>query len=131
MKTTHKMKRIAKGITLAVFMAFTIVGFAQQREISPEQKEAIKAQREADLATLNMSDTQRKQFDEISERYMKQFKEIHRGSLAQEEKRAEAKRLTEAQNKEMKAVLNNDQYNKYLELQKKRRKQMMRKRRAY
>ena len=115
---------------LCLFLALCLIGtnttFAQSRaaNLTVEQKEEIKKNVEAYAAALQLSETQKPKFEEITKRYAKQMKAVKDSGDRPVSKYKKVKSIRKNKDAEMKRLLSNDQYKVYLEKQEDMQKEM-------
>ena len=118
------MKNFTFIIALSVIASavFAQPGFKQMRNTTPEDR--AKTQTEFMKEELNLGKDQAEKVDEINLKYAKQIQEIITGSLGREERRNKIQEISQEKDKELKSVLSEEQYEKYLEARDEMRKKM-------
>ena len=115
---------------LCLFLALCLIGtnttFAQSRaaNLTVEQKEEIKKNVEAYAAALQLSETQKPKFEEITKKYAEQMIALKESDGSRMSKYKKLQSIHENKNAEMKSLLSKDQYKVYLEKQEERLKKM-------
>jgi hypothetical protein len=88
-----------------------------------QEKRERRQERKAFMEKMNLNEDQKQEMKAIKESYGEKFEKIRaEGRSPETRKKLEA--LREAQNKEVKSVLNEEQYELYMEMQEKRRQNM-------
>ncbi|HAS44265.1 MAG TPA: hypothetical protein DCS93_27550 [Microscillaceae bacterium] len=98
-------------------------------KFTPEQKEKFRAQIEADLKKLNLTEEQKEPYQEISLKYLDKLKGVKSAGGSRWSKYKKLKAIQKAKNAEMKRLLSSSQYSTYLEIQARRRKELKKMRR--
>jgi len=88
-----------------------------------QEKRERRQERKAFMEKLNLNEEQKQEMKAIKESYGEKFENI-RAEGRSPEMRQKLEALREAQNKEVKSVLNEEQYELYMEMQEKRRQNM-------
>lgn len=105
---------------ILVLMVITLVGttaVAQEKEMTEEQKAQMEAQLEVYIEKLHLSEAQQPNFEEITKRYGKQLMVLKESSRGRLSKYKEFKSISADRNKEMQAILSEEQYTIYLATQ--------------
>ncbi|MDT0605945.1 hypothetical protein [Croceitalea rosinachiae] len=111
------MKRIKHILVLMVITLVGTTAVAQEKELTEEQKAQMEAQLEVYIEKLNLSDSQQPNFEEITKRYGKQLMVLKESSKGRLSKYKEFKSISKDRNKEMQALLSEEQYTTYLATQ--------------
>ncbi len=108
------------SLCLAFFFAGTVLSYAQTEapKVTDEQKEELAASMKEFLTALDLSEEQKSEFEAITVKYAEQMKAVKESSEGKFKKMKKAKSIQESKNKEMKALLSEEQYNLYKEKQK-------------
>ena len=114
--------------TFVFVLLISSTSIAQKKEISEEQKVKMKAQLTEYFEKLNLSETQKPKFKEITKKYAIQMKDLKDSDKGRLSKYKEYKSIKKAKNKEMKTLLSQDQYDIYEEIQKEMQQKMKEKR---
>lgn len=115
---------------LSLFFALCLMGtnttFAQSRaaNLTVEQKAQIKQNVEAYAVALQLSETQKPKFEEITKKYAKQMKAVKDSGDRPMSKYKKVKSISKNKDAEMKSLLSKDQYKVYLEKQEEMQKKM-------
>jgi len=115
---------------LWLFIALLLVGITninaqtKRENLSDEQKEEIKKNVEEYTTSLNLTDVQKTEFEAITEKYAKQMVAVRDSGGAKFKKYKKLKSIRKNKDKEMKQLLNQEQFKTYLEKQEERKKQM-------
>ena len=99
-----------KLILIGAFVFLLQQTYAQEKTISAEKRAEIEAKYKAYLEELNLDEAQKERYKEITKKYADTFKFVREGGLSKEEKINEIKRLQTEKDKEIKAVLSEEQY---------------------
>lgn len=104
----------------ALIVMGTFTGFAQSSEgsLSKEQKEQIANNLEAYYAVLDLSETQKGDFEAITQKYAKQMIAVKNEGGSKWKKYNKVKAIRSNKDAEMAALLSADQYRVYMEKQK-------------
>ena len=121
------MKLLKNSIIVVVLLVSTM-SFAQDRELTEEQKEQVKEQLEQYFEKLDLSEEQKPTFEEIAKKYALQMKTLKTSDKGRFAKYKEFKSIERSKNKEMKTLLSTEQYKIYKETQKEMQKKMKEKR---
>ncbi|MBN1924560.1 MAG: hypothetical protein JW798_01885 [Prolixibacteraceae bacterium] len=109
-------------ITLIAGLMITLAGIAQPPgpgQFDPE--EMVKRQTEQMVEDLSLNDDQTKKVEAINRKYGEKTREMFQSAQGNfEGMREKMETIREEKNGELKAVLTEDQYNKYIEIEKKR-----------
>lgn len=122
------MKTLRQILTIAIVMLIGSTAIAQDRELTDEQKAQIEEKLSEYFEKLDLSEEQKPKFEEITSRYADKMKALKGSSKSRFGKYKEFKSIRKEKNKEMKALLNKDQYEIYKEMQKERQENMKEKR---
>ena len=115
---------------LWLFIALLLVGITninaqtKREDLSDEQKEEIKKNVEEYAASLNLTDVQKPEFEAITKKYAKQMKAVRDNGVGKFKKYRKLKSIRKNKDKEMKQLLNPEQFKTYLEKQEERKKEM-------
>ena len=115
---------------LWLFIALLLVGITninaqtKRENLSDEQKEEIKKNLEEYAAALNLSEEQKPKFEEITKKYAGQMKDLKNNGGSRMSKFRKMKSIRKNKDKEMKQLLNPEQFKTYLEKQEERKKEM-------
>lgn len=107
------------ALFFVLLFSTTQASFAQSKgkNLSTEQKEELAANMEAYFTDLNLSEAQKTEFKEISEKYASQMKAVKESDAHKFQKFKKVKSIRKNKNAEMKKLLSDDQYKVYLEKQ--------------
>ena len=114
---------------LWLFIALLLVGITninaqtKRENLSDEQKEEIKKNAEEYAASLNLTAVQKTEFEAITRNYAKQMKAVKDGSGGRFKKYRKLKSIRKNKDKEMKQLLNKEQFKTYSKKQKERKKE--------
>ena len=111
------MKTIKHILVLMVIILIGTKAFAQEKEMTEEQKAQMEAQLEVYVEKLNLSEGQQPKFEEITKRYGKQLMVLKESSKGRLSKYKEFKSISKNRNQEMQALLSEEQYATYLATQ--------------
>ncbi len=104
---------------LGIYLLCICGAIAQpQMELSPEIRKKFVEDQTAYFAKLDLSDHQKRGYEEITRRYDKQLLSVEWSALNAPAKRKRTKSLNKRKNTEMKVLLTGDQYKLYLKRQK-------------
>ncbi|APD08195.1 hypothetical protein UJ101_02697 [Flavobacteriaceae bacterium UJ101] len=117
--------KLLKSSIVVVLLSFSTIAFAQDRKLTEEQKEQIKEQY---FEKLSLSEEQKPQFEEITNKYALQMKKLKTSGKSKFAKYKEFKSIKSSKDKEVKTLLSSDQYKIYEETQKEIQKKMKEKR---
>ena len=120
------MKTSRNIITILLLSLFSIASYAQERQLTEEQKEQVKEQY---FEKLNLSEEQKPKFEEITKKYALQMKTLKSSDKHKFAKYKEYKSIIGSKNKEMKALLSAEQFKIYKENQREIQKKIKEKRR--
>ena len=123
------MKTSRNIITILLLSLFSIASYAQERQLTEEQKEQVKEQLEQYFEKLNLSEEQKPKFEEITKKYALQMKTLKSSDKHKFAKYKEYKSIIGSKNKEMKALLSAEQFKIYKENQREIQKKIKEKRR--
>lgn len=110
-----------KLVMLMLFLAATFVCLTaqtRQSKLSEEQKQELKAKMEAYKAKLNLSPEQETKVEDINMNYLEALSNLKSEGGSKLSKYKKFKQASSDKDKQMKAVLNNDQYETYKQQQK-------------
>jgi type III secretory pathway component EscR len=113
----NQMKKI-KLFALALFSMFLLTNFAQAQNIKQEQvsSKEVNKQARVDEKQLNLLTGQQEPYREIIKKHDKKQQEILDSYPNKNEQDAKLREAENERNKELKNLLSEEQYNKYLEL---------------
>lgn len=111
------MKTIKHILVLLVITLVGTTAVAQEKEMTKEQKAQMEAQLEVYIEKLHLSEAQQPNFEEITKRYGKQLMVLKESSKGRLSKYKEFKSISKDRNKEMQALLSEEQYTTYLATQ--------------
>ena len=115
---------------LWLFIALLLVGITdinaqtKRENLSDEQKEEIKKNVEEYAASLHLTEVQKTEFEAITKKYAKQMKAVRDDGGGKFKKYRKFKSIRKNKDKEMKQLLNPEQFKTYLEKQEERKKEM-------
>ena len=115
---------------LWLFIALLLVGITninaqtKRENLSDEQKEEIKKNVEAYATSLHLTATQKTEFEAITRKYAKQMQVVRNSGGHKFKKYRKLKSIRKNKDKEMKPLLNPEQFKTYLEKQEERKQQM-------
>ena len=115
---------------LWLFIALLLVGITninaqtKRENLSEEQKEEIKKNVEEYATSLNLTDIQKSEFETITKKYARQMIAVRDGGGGKFKKYRKLKSIRKNKDKEMKQLLNPEQFKIYLAKQEERKKQM-------
>ena len=115
---------------LGLFIALLLVGITdinaqtKRENLSDEQKEEIKKHVESYATSLHLTAIQKTEFEAITRKYAKQMKAVRDSGGGKFKKYRKLKSIRKNKDKEMKQLLNPEQFKTYLEKQEERKKQM-------
>ncbi|WP_103070849.1 hypothetical protein [Aquimarina sediminis] len=118
------MKTSRNIITILLLTLFNVASYAQERQLTEEQKEKLKVHLQKSFEKLDLSEEQKPEFKAITKKYALQVKTLRNSNESKSAKYNELKSIISAKNKEMKALLSADQYIVYEATQKERRKKL-------
>ena len=107
-----------KLFTLSILLFFVTIFTVSAQEFSAEMRAKFVSDQDAYLADMNLSSQQRAPYEEITRRYDKYFQNVNWSDQSDATKKKRKKNLTKQKNAEMKRLLNDSQYKKYLKRQK-------------
>lgn len=122
-----------KKIMLLSFLLFlTIFSFAQSGKgrLSEEEKKELIGKMEAYREKLNLSEEQGTKVEKINEAFMKELSALKQSDGSRLAKYKQFKAAKSKKDKEMKEVLNAEQYKIYQEMQADMKKEMKKKRKS-
>jgi uncharacterized protein (DUF2461 family) len=120
--------KVLKSSIVVIVMFVSTMSFAQDRELTEEQKEQVKEQLEKYFEKLDLSEEQKPIFEEITKKYALQMKILKTSDQGRFAKYKEYKSIVGSKNKEMKTLLSAEQYKIYKKTQKEIQKKMKEKR---
>jgi len=109
--------RIRMMMALAILTIMVSTGAMAQSKLTEEQKKEFKAKYEANKQKLNLTQDQSKKVDAINMTYFEGLAELKASDASKLSKYRKFKSLSNDRDKQMKAVLNKDQYKIYKEQQ--------------
>ncbi|MCU4163686.1 Spy/CpxP family protein refolding chaperone [Carboxylicivirga caseinilyticus] len=113
------MKKLILGAFLTIFIAS-----ASQAQNRPSPEERVKQQTEQMAKDLNLTEKQKEQVTELNKKFGEKMKKMRDENQGNREKMREAMgELRTERNTELKKILTDEQYKKYLELEEKRMKE--------
>ena len=118
------MKTSRNIITILLLTLFNVASYAQERQLTEEQKEKLKVHLQKSFEKLDLSEEQKPEFKAITKKYALQVKTLRNSNEGKSAKYNELKSIIVTKNKEMKALLSADQYIVYEATQKERRKKL-------
>lgn len=116
MKTTVFVRRITMALTLLLAIAIKSNAQADSLKHSPEKRAQV--QTDKMKTNLTLSDDQYKKIYDINLKYAKKRQESMQAGDDRRAKMKEMKVSNDDKNNELKAVLSEDQFTKYQEMQK-------------
>ncbi|OSY89285.1 hypothetical protein WH52_01170 [Tenacibaculum holothuriorum] len=122
------MKIFKNILVLIVTLFVTTISFGQNKEVTETQKEQIKEQLEQYFEKLNLTEDQQTKFADITKKYGTQMKALKSSGKSKFKKYRAYKSIQKNKNKEMKDLLNKEQYSTYEEMQEKMKEKMKAKR---
>ncbi len=111
------LKLIPMFFALFLFSATSLVAQDAGSKLTDDQKKQMLKDAKAFQDKLQLSDTQKPTFKEITKRYAGQLKEVKNSSGGKLSKYKKLKSIISAKNAEMQKLLTKDQYTMYLEHQ--------------
>lgn len=115
---------------LWLFIALLLVGITdinaqtKRENLSDEQKEKMEKQIEEYATSLNLTEVQKSEFETITKKYAKQMSATMDSGGSRFKKYRKFKSIRKNKDKEMKQLLNPEQFKTYLEKQEERKQQM-------
>ena len=115
---------------LWLFIALLLVGITninaqtKRENLSDEQKEKMEKKVEEYATSLHLTAVQKTEFEAITKKYAKQMKAVRDSGGGKFKKRRKLKSIRKNKDKEMKQLLNQEQFKTYLAKQKERKQQM-------
>lgn len=120
------MKNIKILFAAAVFLiAFSNSAQAQEKEVSKEKKMELFRQYKENHARLNLTPEQQQPYKAIVKKYVVKMKDIKEKTFDKQLPLDSLKVLTTKKNAEMKALLSDEQYKTYLDIQGERKERML------
>ena len=123
------MKTSRSIITILLLTLLNVTSYAQERQLTIEQKEQVKEQLEQYFEKLDLSEEQKQKFEEITKKYALQMKTLKISGKSKFANYKEYKSIKGSKNKEMKALLSAEQFKIYQKTQKEIQKKIKEKRR--
>lgn len=111
-----------KRILLVVVLLIGHIGIAQQT--TDAEKEKFRAEIKEKFEDLKLSETQKVQFEAIQLKYFDEIRVIRDSGEGRFTKMKSFKKMQENKNIEMKDILNEEQYDKYIDIQKELQKEL-------
>lgn len=127
-KSNHQIMKLSKKLWL--FITLLLVGITEinaqtkRENLSAEQKEEIKKNVEEYATSLNLTAIQKPEFEAITKKYAKQMIAVRDSGGSRFKKYRKLKSIRKNKDKEMKQLLNPEQFKTYLEKQEERKKEM-------
>nr|WP_321406306.1 DUF4890 domain-containing protein [uncultured Carboxylicivirga sp.] len=113
------MKKLILSAFLTIFIAS-----ASQAQNRPSPEERVKQQTEQMAKDLNLTEKQKEQVTELNKKFGEKMKKMRDENQGDREKMREAMgAMRTERNTELKKILTDEQYKKYLELEEKRMKE--------
>ena len=115
---------------LWLFIGLLLVGITninaqtKRENLSDEQKEKMEKKVEEYATSLHLTAVQKTEFEAITKKYIKQMSAVRDGGGGKFKKYRKLKSIRKNQDKEMKQLLNQEQFKTYLEKQEERKKQI-------
>ena len=107
------MKILIKIFVIITSIFLCAILNAQKESLTNENKEKINQQFEEYFKELNLSDQQKSKYIQISKKYGIQIKLLKNSSQSKFNKYRKIKGIKKSKDKDMKALLNHEQYNLY------------------
>ena len=107
------MKILIKIFVIITSIFLCAILNAQKESLTNENKEKINQQFEEHFKELNLSDQQKSKYIQISKKYGLQIKSLKNSSQSKFNKYRKIKGIKKSKDKDMKALLNHEQYNLY------------------
>ena len=123
------IKIFLSAVVITLLATWPANGQSSTDSFSEEQKEEFAANMEEFLMALDLTDEQEPQFREISRRYADQMKEVRDGGGSKMQKFKKLKTIRKNKNAEMREILNDEQYQVYLQKQEENQQRMKERRR--
>jgi hypothetical protein len=122
------MKRIT--MMLVTLIALTIVGKGAmaQSGLTDEQKQEARARYEEYKQQLNLTEEQSKQVDAVNTTYFEGLAQLKKSDASRLSKYKKFKSLSADRDKQMKAILNKEQYKTYKQQQEQRKEEFKQRR---
>jgi len=118
------MKSLKLFIVGLFILAGSTVAIAQGQGPTEEQKAQMAEEMESFVASLNLTEDQKTEFKSINEKYRVQMEAVRDSGSGKMSKMRKLKSISKDKNKEVKAIFNDDQYDRYLAQQEKMKKKM-------
>ncbi len=119
-----KSMKIMSLSLLLLFASHFATAQTDTPKLSQEQKEALKENIESFVTALDLTEEQKEEFVSIKKKYAHEMAALKESDKSRMAKYQEVKGLRKAQNKEMKEILTEEQYDLFLEKQKEIQKKM-------
>lgn len=110
-------KLIVLGLLLVSFVSFG-------QGMTEKEKEEFKTEMKEKFQALKLSDDQKSKFEDIQMKYFDQMVAIRDSDAGRMSKMKSLKAIQKSKNEEVKAIMNEQQFEQYLELQKELRQTM-------
>ena len=107
------MKTLINIFVIITSIFLSAILNAQEGSLTYENKEKISQQFEEHFKELNLSDQQKSKYIQISKKYGLQMKFLKNSNESKFNKYRKIKGIKKSKDKDMKALLNNEQYNLY------------------
>ena len=107
------MKTLINIFVIITSIFLSAILNAQKGSLTYENKEKINQQFEEHFKELNLSDQQKSKYIQISKKYGLQMKFLKNSNESKFNKYRKIKGIKKSKDKDMKALLNNEQYNLY------------------
>ena len=107
------MKILIKIFVIISSISLCAILNAQKESLTNKNKEKINQQFEEHFKELNLSDQQKSKYIQISKKYGLQIKSLKNSSQSKFNKYRKIKGIKNSKDKDMKALLNHEQYNLY------------------
>ncbi|MGV3765042.1 MAG: hypothetical protein ACO1NW_02900 [Chitinophagaceae bacterium] len=118
-----------KKILTALFILISAAAFSQGK-MNEQQKEELKAKMQEYRTSLNLTEEQTPKVEAINKKYFEGLAALRDSDAGKLAKYRKLKELGKEKDREMKAVLNADQYKKYLAFQQEMKEEMKEKRKG-
>ena len=107
------MKILIKIFVIITSIFLCAILNAQKESLTNENKEKINQQFEEHFKELNLSDQQKSKYIQISKKYGLQIKSLKNSSQSKFNKYRKIKGIKKSKDKDMKSLLNHEQYSLY------------------